>query len=77
MLTDDERALLRLMEGDAELPIVQREGKWGWEFRSIRAPREFETETEARETFARYLAMLLDAERVELEQGYQVKPSNE
>jgi hypothetical protein len=72
MLTDDERAVLELWktQGAAGYPIQKYAGKWTWDYRSLKAPRMYSTKQEAVTAFEGYVAVLVDAARVEQEQRY-------
>ena len=76
MLSDDERALLRhwTTAGAAGYPLVQRGGQWTWEYRSLRAPRTFDSREDASHNFEGYIAVIVDAARAEFERQYQATP---
>ena len=72
MLTDVERALLAdsSAQDPAGYPITKAAGKWSWQFRTLSAPRMYDTRKEAVQQFEAFLGILRDAQRIEGEQKY-------
>lgn len=84
MLSDEERVLLQHLKRPAqesydamlEKIIQQHADTWTWAYGALHAPTMYVTKREATDAFERYVSLLTDFQRAELNQGYRVGPSH-